>query len=124
MNISQTYTQNDLSGMNQVDLESRALIRAAAQLNSIKEHWDEEKENLSEVLEKNRLLWTVIASAVSEDTCQQPLEVRNNIANLAVFIFKRTMALLLEPKPEGLDILININVNIAKGLALHEESQK
>ncbi len=124
MNISQTYTQNDLSGMNQVDLESRALIRAAAQLNSIKEHWDEEKENLSEVLEKNRLLWTVIASAVSEDTCQQPLEVRNNIANLAVFIFKRTMALLLEPKPEGLDILININLNIAKGLALHEESQK
>lgn len=121
MDISKTYNQNDLSGMNQVELESRALVRTASMLNSIKEHWEEEKDKLAEALEKNRLLWTVIATAVSEDTCQQPVEVRNNIANLAVFVFQRTLALMLEPKPEGLDVLININMNIAKGLSAHED---
>ena len=120
MDISKTYNQNDISGMNQVELESRALVRTASMLNSIKEHWEEEKENLTEALEKNRLLWTVIASAVSEESCQQPVEVRNNIANLAVFIFQRTLSLLMDPNPEGLVVLININMNIAKRLSSHE----
>ena len=124
MDISKTYSKNNISTLNQVELESRALVRAASMLNSIKEHWETEKGNLSEVLEKNRLLWAVIASAVSEDSCQQPVEVRNNIANLAVFVFQRTLALMMEPKPEGLDILININMNIAKGLAANEGKEE
>ena len=103
--------------MGQLELESRALIKTASALNMIKEHWSEKQNELEDALEKNRKLWTIIASAMSEEDCQQPVEVKKNILNLSMFIFKRTVAISLEPKPESLDVLININMNIAKGLA-------
>ncbi len=117
MNISQNYAQNDLSGMGQAELESHALIRTAASLNQIKEHWDECKGELGEALEKNRKLWTIIASAMNEADCPQPQEVKKNILNLAMFVFQRTMEISAEPDPKKLDILISINMNIAKGLS-------
>ena len=120
MNETQKYSATDVSSMDQVELESRAFIRAASSLNMIKEHWDTEQGKLEEALDKNRKLWTIIASAMKEDDCPQPVEVRNNILNLALFVFRRTMDVLSDPKPESLNILIDINMNIAKGLAGHE----
>lgn len=121
MNVSQKYSDNDMNAMGQVELESRALIRTASALNNIKEHWDEMKDSLPEALEKNRRLWTIIATAMGEKECEQPEEVRKNIMNLALFVFQRTVHALAEPKPEDLNVLININMNIAKGLSEHEE---
>ena len=63
------------------------------------------------------MLWSIIASAMKEDDCPQPREIRNNILQLAAFVFKRTFELLGEPRREGIDILININMNIARGLS-------
>lgn len=54
---------------------------------------------------------------MNEADCPQPQEVKKNILNLAVFVFQRTMEIAAEPEPHKLDILININMNIAKGLA-------
>lgn len=116
MNESQKYTENEVSSLGQVELESRALIRTASALNIIKEHWDEKKSELPDALEKNRRLWAIIASAMRESDCPQPEDVRSNIMNLALFIFQRTVHVLAEPSPEGLNVLININMNIAKGL--------
>ena len=117
---TQGYTQNyaaaQKEGLTQKELESRAFINTASMLNRIKEHWEAEKKELPEALEKNRILWSIIASAMKEDDCPQPLAIRNNIIQLAAFVFKRTLDLLGEPKPEGLDALININMNIARGL--------
>lgn len=116
MNESQKYTDNEVSALGQVELESRALIRTASALNIIKEHWDDKKSELPDALEKNRRLWTIIASAMKESDCPQPPEVRNNIMNLALFIFQRTVHVLAEPSADGLNVLISINMNIAKGL--------
>lgn len=112
-----SYVTTQKEGLSQVELECRAFICSASAMNRIKEHWEEEKKNLPDVLEKNRLLWTVIASAMKEDDCPQPQSVRNNILQLSMFVFKRTLELLGEPRPEGLDVLININLNIARGLS-------
>ena len=111
-----SYASTQKEGLSQSELESRAFIFTASALNQIKEHWEEEKNSLPDALEKNKLLWTVIASAMKEDDCPQPQEVRKSILQLAAFVFKRTMDLLGEPRPEGLDVLININMNIARGL--------
>lgn len=119
MDVSQKYSNAEISSMGQVELESRAFIRAASSLNSIKEHWDTEQDHLMEALDKNRRLWTIIDSAMKEEDCPQPPEIRNNILNLALFVFRRTIDVISEPKPESLNILISINMNIAKGLAEH-----
>ena len=61
---------------------------------------------------------------MQDDDCPQPKEIRVNIVNLALFVFKKTIAIIAEPKPESLGILININMNIAKGLTEHPEEAK
>ncbi len=116
MNVSQNYSQNEISSLGQSELESRALIRTASALNNIRENWEQKKSELTEALEKNRRLWTIIAAAMNEENCRQPADVRKNIVNLAMFVFQRTVDIMLTPKPESLSVLININMNIAKGL--------
>lgn len=122
MNVSQRYTETEVSGLDQIELESRALIKTASSLNQIKEHWEQDQGNLAEALEKNRKLWTLIASAMSDESSPQPEELRKNLLNLAMFVFKRTMEILVNPTPESLDILISINMNIARGLSERGET--
>ncbi len=118
MNTTGGYIQNEIAGMNEAELEARALIRTASALNSVKENWDSsEKEELSKALDKNRRLWSILASAMSEKDCPQPVEIKQNILNLANFIFKRTTEIIANPEPQKLEILININMNIARGLS-------
>ena len=91
MDVSQNYTQNEISGLKEAELESRALIRTASALNIIKDNWEERIGELDEALEKNRKLWAIIASAMNEDDCPQPIEIRNSILSLAMFVFQRTI---------------------------------
>lgn len=116
MNESHQYSNNEVNSLSQSELESRALINTASRLNFIKEHWEESQKELNEALDKNRRLWTIIASAMQDADCPQPEDVRKNILNLSVFIFQRTMDIITEPKPESLNVLIDINMNLAKGL--------
>ena len=122
MNNLQQYSNNEMNSMNQIELESRALIRTASALNLIKENWETRHGELDEALEKNRKLWTIIVSAMQDESCPQPQAVRANIINLGMFIFKRTVSIMIDPKPESLGVLIDINMNIAKGLSTHEEA--
>ena len=116
MNKSQQYSSNEINSLSQSELESRALINTASRLNYIREHWEEGKSELDEALDRNRRLWTIIASAMQDSDCPQSDEIRQNILNLSVFIFKRTMDIITNPNPEGLRVLIDINMNLAKGL--------
>ncbi len=124
MDNLQQYSHNEVSSLSQIELESRALIRTASALNIIKENWDSKKNELDAALEKNRKLWTIIVSAMQEQNCPQPQEVRANIINLGIFIFKRTVSIMIDPKPESLGVLIDINMNIAKGLNAHEAPEE
>ena len=44
------------------------------------------------------------------------MEIRQNVANLGLFVMKQTIALIGDPKPEPLGSLININREVAGGL--------
>ena len=122
MDNLQQYSNNEMNSLNQIELESRALIRTASALNVIKENWEARHNELDEALEKNRKLWTIIVSAMQDNDCPQPQAVRANIINLGMFIFKRTVSIMVDPKPESLGVLIDINMNIAKGLSAHEDA--
>ena len=124
MNISQRYAETEVSGMNQIELESRALIKAASSLNFIKENWEQKHGDLNDALDKNKRLWTIIAGAISDNSSPQPPELRQNLLSLAVFVFKHTLDIMANPKPESLDVLININMNIARGLSEKPDTQE
>ena len=117
MNTLAGYAQNEVAGMSEAELEARALIRTASALNKVKENWETSKDELASALDKNRHLWSILASAMKEEDCPQPPEIKQNILNLASFIFKRTVEVMTNPDPKKLDILIDINMNIARGLS-------
>ncbi len=98
-------------------LEANVLLKAARQLEEVRQDWAPEREpDLEDALLYNRKLWTVFAAEVADDTNPLPVPIRNNIANIAVFVFKRTLELQALPVPEKIDPLIEINRNLAAGL--------
>ena len=110
------YTTAEASALPQNELEARALVRTASRLNNIKEHWPVSATELNEALDLNRKLWTILVTGATEESNPLPIEIKQNIFNLAHFIFKHTFAIMAKPSAQSLEILININMNIARGL--------
>lgn len=97
-------------------LEASLLLKAASQLQEVHDNWSEDTKTLDSVLHYNRRLWTVFVGAVAEEGSPLPIEIRNNVASLGIFIFKHTLEVQQDPAPEKLLALININKEVAAGL--------
>jgi len=110
------YSNSETFALPQNELEARALVRTASRLNNIKEKWPVTTAELNEALDMNRKLWTILVTGATEENNPLPIEIKQNIFNLAHFIFKHTFAVMAKPSAQSLDILININMNIARGL--------
>lgn len=99
-------------------MEASLLLKAAARLQSVKDNWDAARAaELGPALAYNRKLWTILSTSATRPENPLPLPIKNNIANLGLFIFQRTIDIEIEPAPEKLGILVSINSNIAAGLA-------
>lgn len=98
------------------DLESSLLLKAAAKLQAIQDNWEAERGNLYDALLYNRKLWIVFMTSATSKDNPLPPAIRQNIANLGIFIMNQTVAITEKPAPERLKVLININREIAAGL--------
>ena len=98
------------------ELEAGLLLKAAAQLQSVKDNWDRDAGTLDSALLYNRKLWTIFMAAVTDKDHPLPANIRQNIANLGIFVMKQTVDVLAKPTPERLTSLININRELASGL--------
>jgi flagellar protein FlaF len=113
---AQAYSDNAKVTLTSRDLEAHLLLKAAAKLQAIKDEWTRADDELASVLLYNRKLWTVFVSSVTDQASELPVAIRENIANLGIFIFKRTLDLESEPSADKLTALIDINRNVAAGL--------
>ena len=100
----------------QRELESDLLLRAASRLQAIHDAWDNRKPELGDALLYNRKLWTIFLTSVTSSDHPLPAAIRQNLANLGLFVMKRTLAVQADPRPEHLDSLISINRELAAGL--------
>jgi flagellar biosynthesis activator protein FlaF len=91
-------------------------LKAASRLQAISDGWDGKQNELGDALLYNRKLWTIFLSAVTEDHHPLPAPIRQNVANLGLFVMNQTLSVLDEPRPEKLRPLININRELAAGL--------
>ena len=92
------------------------LLQAAAQLQTIHDCWDEGHAQLSEALLFNRKLWSVFLSEMTDSNNPMPRNVRQNVANLGLFVMNHTVTVMNDPRPERLGSLIKINRELAAGL--------
>jgi flagellar protein FlaF len=98
------------------ELEADLLLKAASRLQAVKDGWDGDKPDLGDALLYNRKLWTIFLASVTNSDHPLPAQIRQNVANLGLFVMNQTIALTVEPKPEKLGTLININRELAAGL--------
>jgi flagellar protein FlaF len=111
------YQQVGRQTTNPRDLEANLLSKSASNLQRVRDDWDNvQRADLATALQFNRRLWTVFMSSVTRDDSTLPVDIRQNIANLGIFIMKHSLALQLSPVPQKLDVLININRQLAAGL--------
>ena len=98
------------------ELEARLLLKAAARLQHVREDWDRDPSDLGEALLYNRKLWSVFLTSVTSPDHEMPAAIRQNIANLGLFVMGQTMKLMTDPQQSPLRTLISINREIAAGL--------
>jgi flagellar biosynthesis activator protein FlaF len=123
-NSTQAYARTAQQTLQGRDLEAHVLLKSAARLQGIRDNWDLRKAELDEALLANRKIWTIFVSSMSAEECQLPSVLRSNMINLGMYVFNRTIAMTVDPNPQQLNVLIDINRNIAMGLRGNAEDAK
>ena len=116
---AQAYHQTTKVVESPRERESALLMKAAAGLQRVKDEWATgTHDDLKVALTFNRKLWTIFMSSVTRSDSPLPQEIRQNIANLGLFILNQTREILIDvnPKPEQLDVLVRLNRQLATGL--------
>ncbi len=113
---AQAYGKVGRQVSNPRELEANLLLDAAARLQAVKDAWAGRDNKLDAALYHNRRLWTLFISAVTESENPLSAEIRQNVANLGLFVCNQTVEIMSDPKPESLGSLIDINREIAAGL--------
>lgn len=113
---AQAYQQTARQTASPRDLEANLLARLAARLQQIRDNWPVSPSELNEALTKNRKVWSIFVASVTKDDSPLPAPLRENIANLGIFVMGQTVEIMGAPNPQKLDALININRQVAAGL--------
>ena len=98
------------------DVEAWALAEASRRLIDASRNPDD-VEGLRAALQLNQRLWTIFQAAITEDDCPMPSDLRTNVAALSLMVDRETVARLIDLDVTKLELLININRNVAGGLS-------
>jgi len=110
-----TVQNTNLSGR---EIEAAALTRCARMLSHCQENWDapDRDEKLDVALRTNQMVWSILQSELAKNDNPLPIEIRQSVLTLSVFIDNRIIQIMAHPAPETIQIIIDINLNLAAGL--------
>lgn len=94
--------------------EAWALSQAALRLKLAREGAD--RQQILDAVRLNWRLWTIFQADLMDPQCSVPPDIRMNVLSLARFIDRQSVEILSAPDPEGLDVLIGINRELAAGM--------
>lgn len=116
--VAKLYNDTQKAGLEGRELEASVLMKAAIMLRECQERWDEPGLfwRLDEALTFNQNVWTFFQAEISQPDSPLPPPLRKQLLQLSLFIDKRILDTMSDPKRDKLDILIAINRNIAAGL--------
>jgi flagellar protein FlaF len=101
-------------------LEGQILLQAAQKIEDLSNRLQGGENvhfaEVGEILDYNQKLWMLFVNDAGSPDHPLAQDIKNNIASLALFIFKRTLELKVETVPQKLKVLVEINRNIAAGL--------
>lgn len=115
---AEVYSRAQVTVLSDREAEAAVLMKAAAMMKHVQSHWAAPDRDtvLEKSLRYDQRLWTFFQVALLDEKNPLPRQIRENVLRLSMFIDRRIFETLAYPTPEKLDILININTNIAAGL--------
>ena len=118
VNALEAYRDVEKATLPQRDLEASVLTKAAMRLQSTRDNWTsaDNYAQLNDTLQYNQRLWTFFQAELTTEDNPLPEEIKRNLLSLSLYVDRRTFEVMAYPAPEKLDILININLNLAAGL--------
>ncbi len=99
------------------DIEAQALLKAARKLQDVMTDLGHTDAQFEEALLFNRKLWSIFVGDAMNDSNPESIEIRQNIANIGIFVLTQCAALKVQPDATKLQSMIDINRNIAAGLS-------
>lgn len=87
-------------------------------LKQVQENWSapERGEKLLEAIKFNQKVWSFFQAELSDPENPLPTALKQDILNLSLFIDKRLFEVMANPDKDKLNIVVDINFNIAAGL--------
>lgn len=112
------YKQVDKTTTSGRETEARILTEAALKLKKCQDKWGSPdlETQLDQALRYNQKIWSLFQGELEREDNPLPGKLKIDILRLAAFIDKRIFEVMAYPSPEKLNIIININQNIAAGL--------
>jgi flagellar protein FlaF len=100
------------------EIEASVLTKAALKLTEIQNNWDapDRDAKLDEALRYNQRIWSIFQGELVKEDNPMPKQLKQDILSLSLFIDRRIFEVMASPAPEKLNIIININLNLAAGL--------
>ena len=117
-NPLQAYQAVEKTTLSGRETEARILTQAALMLKECQQNWDapDRKTRLNEALKFNQRIWSIFQSELPREDHEIPKKSRLDILRLAAYIDRRIFETMAFPAPEKLNIVIDINNNLAAGL--------
>ena len=114
----QAYETVNKITMSGREIEAAVLNQAALKLRECQDNWkaDDRNERLDAALNFNQQIWSILQGELLKAENPLPKKIRQNLLALSAFIDKRIFEIMAFPSPEKLNIVIDINRNIAAGL--------
>jgi flagellar protein FlaF len=105
------------------EIEASVLERGSIRLRRCRENWKGNRfdRDLDEALRFNQRVWDIFTSDWQNPQSPLPKEIRKDLLSLSVFVRKTTLDIMAYPEARKLDVLIQINENLAKGLRTRQE---
>ena len=112
------YKQVDKTTISGRETEARVLTEAALKLKKCQDNWNNPDidAQLDQALRYNQKIWSLFQGELEREDNPLPGKLKIDILRLAAFIDKRIFEVMAFPSPEKLNIIININQNLAAGL--------
>jgi len=106
------------------DLEASVLTRAALMLKQVQDNWSasDRDQKLIEAVKFNQKVWSFFQAELSDPENPMPKNLREDILSLSLFVDKRLFEIMANPDKEKLQIVIDIDFNIAAGLRTAPQS--
>lgn len=114
----QAYESVNKTTMSGREIEAAVLTKAAYKLRECQQNWNREdrEQKLNDALKYNQLIWSIFQGELRKDDNPLDKELRANLLQLSALVDRQIFETMGDPSPEKLNLVIDINNNIAAGL--------